>query len=479
MKRKHIVSKILELYQSQINYQINETIQKINFSYDADRLSRELFDLIQKYDHGFESVRLRSANEDWYDTNNDLPILYDLELGPALKNKNLTAINAPNEISNWHPGLSTNSYLSKIVDQIEKEVGYKITNIALAWAMPGSYQDLHVDVEPIRLHIPIVTNKNMVIWSDQKSYFMEYGSLYHLIALNPHAIINYGYIPRLHLIMSTHPEKQILENLIKLNELDDSGELLEASIDQSGISKFSIDQLARLHFSQKGKELTAKHNQRFERKWADSLRFFAKLMSDRKDNQSRWDALWIGRGLSCPHIQQSAEVELKNLIEKENFKTALDIGCGHGIDTDLMTQHGIFATGIDISKSAIDYCYKLKHKANFIVGDFTTHEFSEKFDLIYDRGTFGALSRQGEANDFIKKITTLLTDNGKCLIILGRELDRKEHTDLKSFYSKDDLFKYFSDHLDIIDIKEGSFINPENNQIPTWIITLSKRRQGD
>lgn len=73
--------------------------------------------------------------------------------------------------------------------------------------------------------------------------------------------------------------------------------------------------------------------------------------------------------------------------KKEEIQTVLEVGCGTGIYP--IKHKNLFQsikyTGIDISKSAINFCKK-KSNFSFLAGDFLKMEINEKFDLVFSHG---------------------------------------------------------------------------------------------
>ena len=79
----------------------------------------------------------------------------------------------------------------------------------------------------------------------------------------------------------------------------------------------------------------------------------------------------------------------ENFIEyfkkiKPNIKSVLEVGCGTGIYPIRHKEifEGIEYTGIDFSKTNIEYCGN-KSKFNFIQGDFIKMEIQTQFDLVF------------------------------------------------------------------------------------------------
>ena len=90
-----------------------------------------------------------------------------------------------------------------------------------------------------------------------------------------------------------------------------------------------------------------------------------------------------------------------------NFKTVLDIGCGSGLQTDIMIAHNKSVTCID--KGGSIYFEKNKHVIDVIVDDFNTHEFDKKFDCVW---CSHVLEHQLNVHNFLRKVHSCLKENG-------------------------------------------------------------------
>ncbi|QLH04014.1 hypothetical protein C5F49_00755 [Nitrosopumilus oxyclinae] len=77
---------------------------------------------------------------------------------------------------------------------------------------------------------------------------------------------------------------------------------------------------------------------------------------------------------------------LNYLSDKHDIKSVLEVGCGPGVYP--IKYKDIFEkfeyTGIDISKSAIEYC-KTHSDFNFLCDDFIQIDFPKKFDFVFSR----------------------------------------------------------------------------------------------
>ena len=116
---------------------------------------------------------------------------------------------------------------------------------------------------------------------------------------------------------------------------------------------------------------------------------------------------------------------LNYLNSCKNIKTVLEIGCGPGVYP--IKHKEIFEnydyTGIDISKSAIQYC-KSNSNFNFISGDFQKMDISEKYDLVFSHGV---IHHVYDINDFLSKIVGITKKYAYILSSLGYSDELDDH----------------------------------------------------
>ena len=84
------------------------------------------------------------------------------------------------------------------------------------------------------------------------------------------------------------------------------------------------------------------------------------------------------------------------------YKTALDIGSGNGIQTEIMRHAGLEVFQLD----------KYSEKADYTV-DFLEQNFEQKFDVIY---CSHVIEHQRNVGFFLDKIYDCLSDNGRLII---------------------------------------------------------------
>ena len=92
-----------------------------------------------------------------------------------------------------------------------------------------------------------------------------------------------------------------------------------------------------------------------------------------------------------------------NIEENTNI---LDVGCGIGFLTKLLSKKAKKIIGIDINKESIKFALKKHNNQNikYIVGDATTYNFNEYFDCII---LSNVLEHIKDRKEFLKKIKNL------------------------------------------------------------------------
>ena len=114
-----------------------------------------------------------------------------------------------------------------------------------------------------------------------------------------------------------------------------------------------------------------------------------------------------------------------SFLEKNFFKTVLEIGCGTGYYPIKLSNlfEGKEYTGLDFSETAIENC-KLNSKFDFIANDFLKYEFNREFDLIFSHAV---IDHVYDIEKFIEKITKLSTKYAYITSYRGFFSELKDH----------------------------------------------------
>ena len=127
------------------------------------------------------------------------------------------------------------------------------------------------------------------------------------------------------------------------------------------------------------------------KKFGKKIRIYSRALKRRTVGISYGDK-WEGKDNEFyEKMHQHGHIMNKDFVSyvknKKDIKTVLEVGCGTGIYPikykDLFTN--LDYTGIDISKSVINYCKK-NSNFEFICGDFSKMELDRQFDLVFSHG---------------------------------------------------------------------------------------------
>jgi hypothetical protein len=217
------MSSLIELYQKYCPYQLNDNVQLLDFNIDIDTLRQDMFSFIanNKFSYNAVSLRLPAGQDNYIDPDEVLEATAVGSYEYISETAKISPINSKHnkEYQVWHSDLK-DTYVTRLVPQLENLIGLKIGRIRLGWLMPDAGYPMHLDLEPMRLHIPLITNNSSYFIHDSKLYQMQYGKLYHLITTGIHTAWNFGKLPRLHLIFSTYGDQALDQALGDLNDID-------------------------------------------------------------------------------------------------------------------------------------------------------------------------------------------------------------------------------------------------------------------
>lgn len=240
------MNQTLALYQDHCKYPISDNIQLLDYKVDINTLRDEMFNFIANNRYGFNSVSLRLplGDTEYVQPYESLVATAAPAYDYLSTTKQMPENTRPNgEYTEWHPALK-DSYVAKLVPELEQLCGFSIGRVRLGWLMPNSGYPIHQDLEPLRLHIPLLTNSNSYFIHEHKLYHMDYGRLYHLITTGIHTAWNFGSLPRLHLIFSTYGTPDVESALANIPTTDN----LHANFAEhiSGLDKVSLAHLYKI-----------------------------------------------------------------------------------------------------------------------------------------------------------------------------------------------------------------------------------------
>lgn len=94
----------------------------------------------------------------------------------------------------------------------------------------------------------------------------------------------------------------------------------------------------------------------------------------------------------------------------------LDLPCGHGRHSILLSEKGYKVTGIDIQEDFITLAKEQKSNVDFLVQDMRKIEYDSEFDAVINMFTSLGYFDEGENALVVKKMSKVLKPGGKLLI---------------------------------------------------------------
>lgn len=176
------------------------------------------------------------------------------------------------------------------------------------------------------------------------------------------------------------------------------------------------------------------------------------------------------------------------ILERFGVKAnkVLDIGCGCGFFTDLLSKFGLWTIGTDFDIERIKVAHS-RYKSNFLISDSRRPPFSDNtFDLILSRGlsTFYTVDIYNSSNQR-DVLFNLLKNDGVLIFVTASNLSGKRTTiqnhqldDVGSFFklSNTKVWTYFFFGKNLLFRILGNFtFNPIFSKLSSLMTKITKR----
>lgn len=156
-------------------------------------------------------------------------------------------------------------------------------------------------------------------------------------------------------------------------------------------------------------------------------------------------------------ILPTEEGEVSFVFSRHNFayryarnfvrdKTVIDIGCGTGYGSNILSEQAKFVYGIDYHPGTILYCKEHYNASNirFYQRDATKLEFKQQFDVAV---CFQIIEHIDNISDFIERIKRLVKPGGKILISTPNVKETKKGQRKNPYHLNEMTFAQFNNLL--------------------------------
>lgn len=147
----------------------------------------------------------------------------------------------------------------------------------------------------------------------------------------------------------------------------------------------------------------------------------------------KWDATEYSANFSfVPQYGNS----VINLIDTENCKTVLDLGCGNGALSKALYDKGFEVIGIDASNEMLDIARKSYPDINFINADAVDFSLNKPVDAVFSNAVFHWIDKERQ-RDMLKCVNKSLKKGGRFVFELGGHGNNiLIHTELKKAFAR-------------------------------------------
>jgi 2-polyprenyl-3-methyl-5-hydroxy-6-metoxy-1,4-benzoquinol methylase len=174
------------------------------------------------------------------------------------------------------------------------------------------------------------------------------------------------------------------------------------------------------------------------------------------DHAARWSTrVYSKESLSSlPWHNEQLDQNLASELNTRSIHSGkfLDIGAGHGTQSNQLQLRGFDVVGTDINACVLDHARQLNPQVNFQLDNFVVTALSDQFDYVFDRGCFHWTQRRLRPH-YIKNLHKIV----KCLFFL-KVIDNGDVTRLPGA-DQNEVINLFDGLFNIHSVKHDFFNN--------------------
>ena len=158
-------------------------------------------------------------------------------------------------------------------------------------------------------------------------------------------------------------------------------------------------------------------------------------------------------------------------------KTALEIGCGSGLNAIELARRGFQVTAVDLVEQPVQVARararEAKLKMDFRVADVLKDDLGGPYDLLFDRGVYHVL-RLIDLKGF-QKVLKRVTRPGSLWLSLSGNANEKETEEGPPVVKEEEIRAELEPLFDILELREFRFDTNQNDFRPLAWAVLARR----
>lgn len=172
---------------------------------------------------------------------------------------------------------------------------------------------------------------------------------------------------------------------------------------------------------------------------------------------------------SLPWHNEQLDQNLASELDTRSIHSGkfLDIGAGHGTQSNQLQLRGFDVVGTDINACILYYARQLNPHVNFRLDNFVVTTLSDQFEYVFDRGCFHWMQRRYRP-EYVKNLHKIV----KSLFFL-KVIDKSDVSKLPGA-GHDEVINLFEELFNIHSVKHD-FFNNDSTSVRSIFFVMSPK----